>query len=165
MNKRLYKRIYDVPLNKIKMEVKTHTINEKEIIIMIKQTVKFTDLEGKERTKDLYFHLTKADLMEMEIYAGGVKERVEKLKDDEDNIGIYEFFKDLIKRSYGVKSDDGISFLKDEKKTQAFLQSEAYSAFLMSLLESEEAAAKFVNGIMPTNTNTAPAPQNRIEIK
>mgnify|MGYP001145356686 CR=1 FL=1 len=38
---------------------------------MLKETIKFTDFNGVERTEDHYFHLSKAEAMEMEMSTSG----------------------------------------------------------------------------------------------
>lgn len=38
---------------------------------MLKKTVTFTDYNGTERTQDFYFHLSKAEITEMEMSTVG----------------------------------------------------------------------------------------------
>ena len=37
-----------------------------------------------------------------------------------------EFFEDLIKKAYGVKSEDGRRFMKSEEISRSFMESPAY---------------------------------------
>ena len=60
-----------------------------------------------------------------------------------------KYFKDIIKQSYGKKSEDGKRFIKDPKDFEEFAQTEAYVNLFMELATNSDAAANFVNGIIP----------------
>jgi hypothetical protein len=62
-----------------------------------------------------------------------------------------QIFKDLILRAYGEKSADGKRFMKSKELSEAFAQTEAYSILFMELATDADAAAKFVNGIVPAD--------------
>ncbi|MGC8000610.1 hypothetical protein, partial [Salmonella enterica] len=47
------------------------------------------------------------------------------------------------------KSPDGRRFIKNKELSDAFSQTEAYSEIFMELALNEQAAADFVNGILP----------------
>jgi hypothetical protein len=119
---------------------------------MIKKTVTFTDYNGVERTEDFYFNLTKAEVMEMEMSTtGGLAETIQKIVAAQDSPAIIKIFKDLVLRAYGEKSPDGRRFIKSEDIATAFSQTEAYSQIFMELATDADAAAKFVNGIIPAD--------------
>ena len=63
-----------------------------------------------------------------------------------------EVFKDIVLRSYGQKSPDGKRFIKSVELTESFSQTEAYSNLFMELATDADAAAAFVNGIIPQST-------------
>ena len=66
---------------------------------MIKKQITFTDLLGEQHTEDFYFHITKAELMDMELESGGsFSERVQKLVDAKDYTELVKIFKDFIFR-------------------------------------------------------------------
>ena len=52
-------------------------------------------------------------------------------------------------KSYGEKSLDGRKFVKNDEVRDNFQQTEAYSALFMELATNADAAAEFVNGIIP----------------
>lgn len=117
---------------------------------MLKKTITYTDYDGNERTEDFYFNLTKAEVAEMEMsYTGGMEKMLRKIVAEKDSKRIVEIFKDLILRSYGEKSADGKRFIKNQELRDAFAQTEAYSVLFMELATDAEAAAAFVNGILP----------------
>lgn len=128
---------------------------------MLKKTVTYIDYNGVERTEDYYFNLTKAELAEMELSTtGGFAEMIKKIIAAKDLPSIIRVFKQLVLESYGIKSDDGRRFIKSEEIRTAFSQTEAYSTIFMELASDDQAAADFVNGIMPKmDTKTAPAIQ------
>lgn len=118
---------------------------------MLKKTVTYTDYNGAERTEDFFFNLTKAEIMEMELTtSGGLAEMITRIVDAKDAPAIIKVFKDLVLKAYGEKSPDGKRFMKSEEISTAFSQTEAYSQIFMELATDADAAAAFVNGIVPT---------------
>ena len=69
----------------------------------------------------------------------------------QDGPAIMKIFKDIILKSYGKKSPDGKRFEKSEEISKAFEQTEAYSVLFMELVTDADAAAAFVNGIIPSD--------------
>ena len=119
---------------------------------MIKKTVTYTDYNGVERTENFYFNLSKAEVMEMEMGTeGGMAESIQKIIDAKDAPAIIRVFKDLVLRAYGEKSDEGRRFMKSKEISEAFSQTEAYSQIFMELATDSDAAAKFINGIVPAD--------------
>lgn len=123
---------------------------------MIKKTVTYTDYNGVERTENHYFNLSKAEVMEMEMSTnGGMAESIQKIVDAKDAPSIIRVFKDLVLKAYGVKSDDGRRFMKTKpdgsRYADDFKETEAYSQIFMELATDADAAAKFVNGIVPAD--------------
>lgn len=116
---------------------------------MLKKTIRFTDLDGNEVIEDHYFHLSKADLVKLQVSTpGGLQEHLERVVKSEDGKDIIETFEMLIRESYGIRTDDG-RFLKKRETAEEFMSSEAYSEFFMSLITDANAAAEFVNGVIP----------------
>lgn len=123
---------------------------------MLKETIKFTDFNGVERTEDHYFHLSKAEAMEMEMStSGGLSEMIRKIVAAQDTPAIIKIFKEIILKSYGQKSPDGRQFIKSPELSKAFSETEAYSQLFMKLATDADAAAKFVNGIVPNEKSGA----------
>ena len=129
---------------------------------MIKKTITYTDYNGNERTEDFYFNLNKAEVMRMEMgVKGGLAERIQRIVSAQDTPALIEIFQDLIQKSFGVKSADGRSFLKRKEDLEAFMFTEAYSILFMELATDADAAAKFINGIIPTGaTQQIDAPKH-----
>jgi hypothetical protein len=119
---------------------------------MLKKVITYKDYNDVERTETFYFNLNKAELTEMEMsITGGMTNLLEKIVAEKDNKRIIEIFKELILKSYGVKSDDGRRFEKSKELREEFEQTEAYSQLFMELATNAEAASAFVNGIIPAS--------------
>lgn len=117
---------------------------------MLKKTITFTDYNGVERTEDFYFNLNKAEVMEMEMgTTGGFAEMINGIIAAKDVPALISIFKDMILKAYGQKSPDGRRFIKSKELSEEFSQTEAYVSLYMELATDDEAAANFVNGIMP----------------
>lgn len=125
---------------------------------MLKKTITYEDYNGNTRTEDFYFNLTNAELMEMEMSInGGLAEMIQRIVAAQEAPAIIKIFKDIILKAYGVKSLDGKRIMKDQDKIDEFAQSEAYSILFMELATNADAAAAFVNGIMPKDVDTSKA--------
>lgn len=117
---------------------------------MLKLTRTYSDYNGGTRTEDFYFNLTQAEITEMEVSVdGGLVEMINRIVAAQDGKQIIALFKDIILRAYGEKSPDGKRFIKTQELRDAFAQTEAYSDLFMELATDSNAAANFVNGIIP----------------
>nr|DAI86594.1 MAG TPA: hypothetical protein [Caudoviricetes sp.] len=122
---------------------------------MLKKTITYEDFNGVERKEDFYFNLSKAEIMEMQFgTVGGLDVMLKKIIDAKDVKSIMDTFKMLILKAYGIKSDDGRRFIKSEEIAKEFEQTEAYSILYMELASDDNAAAEFVNGIIPKDVVT-----------
>lgn len=123
---------------------------------MLKKTITYVDYNGSERTEDFYFNLTKAEIMEMELSTtGGLSEMISRIIAAKDAPAIIKVFKELILKAYGQKSADGKRFVKSAALSEEFEQTEAYSILFMELATDADAAAKFVNAIVPAGEQVA----------
>jgi hypothetical protein len=119
---------------------------------VLKKSITYTDLSGQEVTEDHYFHLSKADLVELEMsHKGGLGKWIEHIVESEDGKAIVTELKKIILMSYGVKSEDGRRFVKTQELRDDFASSEAYSTLFVSLCTDAGAAAEFISGIVPAD--------------
>lgn len=119
---------------------------------MLKKTITFEDYNGEKHTESFYFHLTKPELLELELdYDGGLSGAINTIIETNDNKQLVATFKRIIALSYGVKSADGKRFTKSEDIRADFLDSAAYVELFMQLASDADAAAEFIKGLMPAD--------------
>lgn len=117
---------------------------------MYKMTETYKDYDGNERTEDFYFHVTKAEIMEMDfIEEGGLQRTIERIMATQDRKALLDMFKRIVILAYGEKSSDGRRFMKDEQIKRNFTETEAYSNIFMKLATDSQAAGDFINNIIP----------------
>lgn len=127
---------------------------------MLKEVVTYKDYDGTERTEDVYFHMTKRELIkwETESGSGGMDKFIERIVREEDRKTLINMFDDLILRAYGEKSDDGKAFIKTPEMRSKFENSACYDQLFYELLTSTEKLTNFVNGLIPEGMPTPDKP-------
>ena len=117
---------------------------------MLKKTITYENFNGEEVSEDFFFHLSKAELVELELgVKGGLAESLQKSLDEQDGQAIISQFKNVILASYGQRSADGKRFTKNQQLREEFESTEAYSTLFMELLTDPDALDQFINGIIP----------------
>lgn len=119
---------------------------------MLKKTITYQDFNNDSVTEDFYFHMSKAELVELELsYQGGLTEQLKRIMDAQDGQAIIAEFKKIILGSYGQRSPDGKRFIKTQTLREEFESTEAYSTLFMELVTDAQKAAEFVQGIIPAD--------------
>lgn len=118
---------------------------------MLAKTITFTDYNGTERTETFYFNLSKVELVKLESENEGLTEQLKSIAENPDPKKIIAIFEMLIEKSVGIKSDDGIRFMKSKEITEKFMQSPAYDALFVELLGNQELASDFMTGLIPSD--------------
>lgn len=117
---------------------------------MFKHTVTYEDFNGDIREETLYFNFSKPEIMMMNRKDNGsYVKKLEAIAASEDPMLIMDAFNDLLLDSYGIKSDDGTSFLKSEEIRDKFAQSIAYETILFEMIEKPELIDAFMTGVLP----------------
>ncbi len=120
---------------------------------MFVKLIRYQDFDGVEKTAECRFHLTKAELMKLNLrYGDDVAQKMKELEARKDNEAIFAMVEDVILTAYGEKvtlPDGREVFLKDELRRQAFQSSEAFSELVMEMATRKEAVAEFVSGVAP----------------
>lgn len=141
---------------------------------MYKKSITFSNLDGESVTKDFYFNLNKAEIMNLELNTkGGVENFLQKINNEKDVTKLANFIKELILLSYGEKDDDNIKFIKKRngvRLAEDFEQTDAFSQFYMELISGENAIDRFnefILGILPSDIRTQVQAQyaKQIEVK
>ena len=106
---------------------------------MLKKTITYQDFNGDEVSEDFFFHLSKAELVEMELsHEDGLSEALQRIIAAQDGKGIITEFKNIILGAYGKRSSDGKRFVKNATIREEFESSEAYSTLFMELVTNTE---------------------------
>ena len=119
---------------------------------MLKRTIKYTDLNGDEQEDIFYFNLSKPEVIELQVgVEGGFGQMLQNIVESKNNKEIVARFKQIIQMAYGEKSEDGKRFIKSEELSKKFSETPAYEVLYMQLLQDENFAAEFMNGLLPQN--------------
>lgn len=117
---------------------------------MLKRPITYTNYNEEKVTDVFYFNLSETDLIDMEVeHEGGLKAMLEALTESKDRKKTVDFFRDLVLRTYGVKSEDGKYFEKSKELSARFAQSAVYPVLFLELATSDKAAVEFLKGVIP----------------
>lgn len=115
---------------------------------MISKTIKYTDYNGVGKVITVWFNMSRADLLKLELNDDeGWADRVKRLISEQNVKEVIKTIAAFIDDAYGVKTPDG-GFDKDPKHLEAFKQTDAYSELLFEFVEHPDRLADFVNGIV-----------------
>lgn len=116
---------------------------------MLKQTVKYESFDGEVITEELYFNLTRMDLLELnDRYDGDdLSTYLEKIQEEKNVKALYTVLKDIVLMAYGVKSEDGKRFIRNDQVRKEFEESIAFSQLIEDFHETDHAMIDFVTGI------------------
>lgn len=117
---------------------------------MLKKTVTYENFNGEQVTKDLYFNLTKKELIDLQVSKdGGLDAYIKKITEEEDKKAMIQLLDSIILEAYGQKSEDGERFIKNKELIDAFVSSMAYDALIDELFTVEGASLQFMMGLLP----------------
>jgi hypothetical protein len=133
---------------------------------MLKQMITWDGFDGKQANRTLYFNLTRYEIahdMELEVLEQRFKRFQEDVIGDEPNRDMtppeiremLDIFKVLVKHAYGVRSEDGKRFSKNEEIWDEFVETGAFDAFIWYMFEDASRANAFMNGIWPKEVQEA----------
>lgn len=121
---------------------------------MLKRTITYTDYDGKTRTEDFYFHLSKTDIVMLETSVdGGFQKMLTTIYNTNDTNAIVREFKNIIHVAYGEKSPDGRQFNKSDDISKAFEATAAYDQLFYEMLTDTDKAIDFIKGILPVDVS------------
>lgn len=124
---------------------------------MLAKSITFEDFNGVDQTEVHYFHISKADIVKMELDPeGGMSKLINDLVAEKNGGKIMALFTEFLRQSYGVKSPDGRKFEKLPEFWDDFVSSPAFDALLMELVTDLPSAIQFVQGIFPKDIANSP---------
>lgn len=142
---------------------------------MFVDKIKYTDFDGNEREEEVRLNLSKNECRELELKyedEGGLfkhlKNIIRRKNDGEMAIKpMYDFLKEVIELSYGIKSDDGKRFIKRDKQgyklSYEFIDSACFDALMEKILSEDTDMEKFISAIFPKNDYTEEERKDAIE--
>ena len=116
---------------------------------MLKKHVKYQGFDGEIIEEDLYFNLTRMDAIELSARyeSKDLAAYMDEIVNKKDIVSLYRVLKDIVLLAYGVKSEDGKRFIKNETVKKEFEESLAFAQLIEDLHETESALSEFVTGI------------------
>lgn len=112
--------------------------------------VKYTNFFGEETEETPHFHLSKGELMNMELQHTPLSAKIATVNGgDASAMDAYKLLCEFVGAAYGERSEDGKRFFKDERSTKAFLASPAFDALLDKLGDDPKFSNKFLAGLFP----------------
>lgn len=116
---------------------------------MLKQRVKYEGFDGELIEEDLYFNLTRMDLIELNdrYESKDMAAYMDKIVKEKNIKELYKVLKDIVLMAYGVKSEDGKRFIKNQTVKDEFAESLAFSQLIEDFHETDTAMSDFVTGI------------------
>lgn len=128
---------------------------------MIKDLVQYTDIDGQQASKTVFFNLTQYEIeaeIELEILEARFRKFQEEVIGDDPNAPIRDMtgpekremlslVKLLVQHSYGIR--EGKRFVKNKEIWDEFVQTGAFSAYIYQLFQKPDAANTFMMGIWP----------------
>ena len=122
---------------------------------MIKKKVTYIDLDGKEKTEELRFHMNKLEYIK---FVGGIgielEDKVKELTDKNDVLGMTNLIENLLVVSYGKM--DGKKWTKSEEDQEEFRNSEQLAELFATLITNPDEAAKFFKHVSNTPGDAKP---------
>lgn len=112
-------------------------------------TVKYTNLFGEETEEKLHFHLSKGELLDMELQRKPLSTKIAIVNGGGDAIDAYKLLCEFVAKAYGERSEDGRRFFKDSRATKAFMASPAFDALLDKLSSDPKFSTGFLAGLFP----------------
>jgi hypothetical protein len=119
------------------------------------KTIKFENFNGDPIERKYYFNLTKSDIKKWNLEEnGGFLARLERIQNTGDGKELSAFIEELLSKTYGEKSDDGLRFMKttadgSRNLYDIFKETNAYDVLFDELTSNEKAATDFINGVLP----------------
>lgn len=120
---------------------------------MLERVIEFEDFRGNKRSETFYFYLNQAEVTLWMTQEGDytLDKILIRLAQERNGRKIMTMVEDIIHRSFGKISVDGVSFEKNEEDWKRFRGSEAFSNLFMELVTDAKACSEFVQAIIPSD--------------
>lgn len=117
---------------------------------MLKQQVTYEDFDGNTQSETLYFNLNRMELISFQKRYGSenMEKYINKLIEEKQIEPMYDLLNDFVLTAYGVRSEDGKRFIKNDEIREEFKQSLAYEALIEDFHDdSRKVLENFIAGV------------------
>ena len=117
---------------------------------MLKQQVTYEDFDGNTQNDTLYFNLNRMELISFQKRYGSenMENYINKLIEEKQIEPMYDLLNDFVLTAYGVRSEDGKRFIKNDEIREEFKQSLAYEALIEDFHDdSRKVLENFIAGV------------------
>lgn len=117
---------------------------------MLKQQVTYEDFDGNTQTETLYFNLNRMELISFQKRYGSenMENYINKLIEEKQIEPMYDLLNDFVLTAYGVRSEDGKRFIKNDEIREEFKQSLVYEALIEDFHDdSRKVLENFIAGV------------------
>lgn len=126
---------------------------------MIKRTIKYTNFADETVSEDWYFHVSKAEAVQLEMSEkGGLTETLQAILIEQDGKKLFRIFKETLLNAVGKRSADGKRFNKSQEIIDEFVGTGACDELVFQLLTDSEGTAGFFRGMLPTDAQVSEKP-------
>lgn len=124
---------------------------------MLVRPITYTDFNDNEVTETFHFHISKNEIVDLEVeHNEGMEEFIKRIVEADDKKALLGEFKRIILLAYGEKSEDGKRFIKSDELSHAFSQTAAFDTLFIEMFTSEDAAVNFIQGALPADISAPP---------
>jgi len=117
---------------------------------MLKRDITYEDFNGEKITETFYFNLTRTEIIDLETSVdGGLEAAIQRMIKSSDIRGVITEVKKIVLMAYGIKDPEGKRFIKSDKLREEFSQTAAFDELFMELASSDDAATRFIKGVIP----------------
>jgi hypothetical protein len=138
---------------------------------VLKKTITYNDFNDQETEEVFFFHLSKQELVELEMSKeGGFVDSMKRVQEAGDHATLIKEMKNIILMSYGKKTPDGKRFVKNQQIREEFESTKAFEVLFMELATDAAATLEFFQGIIPSDLAAeaqaiAASPNGAVEVK
>ncbi|MGL5254515.1 MAG: hypothetical protein ACRC9L_05935 [Brevinema sp.] len=141
---------------------------------MLKYPISYTDFNGNTHTEDLWFHVSKTSVLmakddvyatiinlgkDLQQRAKFVEEAQQNLQEgaqfSQNNLIVADAIRSMARLldkvldlAYGIRSEDGMRFVKNDKILEDWKQTVAYDALIDKLLSNPQEMISFIEKLM-----------------
>lgn len=133
---------------------------------MYTRTFECVGFDGKKYEETYDFHLSRADLLKINLDSFvGLDVLMKKLIDTKNGAEIMKLVDKIIMTAVGKESQDHRRFLQDESIKKDFRESDAYSQLFEELVTDAKKASEFLMACLPDSIKEAIAQEQAKEEK